>query len=94
MNYITMAIIPINLDDELISKVDLLVKKGLYKNRSEALRDQIKKGIDKIQLIQEPSIDSELYQTLIKRLLARSQPPQFLEGEKTLTDLVSDGREE
>lgn len=91
---IIVVIIPISLDDELVSKVDLLVRKGIYKNRSEALRDQIKKGIDSIQLVQEPSTESELFQRLLKHLLAHPSPPQFLAGEKSLTELVSEGREE
>lgn len=38
-----MITIPLGLDEETVSKIDALVKKGVYKNRSEALRDQILK---------------------------------------------------
>ncbi len=87
-----MAIIPVNLDDETIKKIDFLVKKGVYKNRSEALLDQIKKGIESISLIPDLETDSELFQKLLKVLLNLPEPPQFLDGKKSLTELVSEGR--
>ncbi|MHA1728968.1 MAG: ribbon-helix-helix domain-containing protein [Promethearchaeota archaeon] len=31
------------LDEDIIKKIDILVKQGKYKNRTDALRDQITK---------------------------------------------------
>ena len=87
-----MAIIPINLDEEIVEKIDLLVKRGLYKNRSEALRDQIVKGIENISIIQEPNKESESYQELLKELL-NSEAIPLLDGEKTINEMISESRE-
>lgn len=88
-----MGIIPLQLDDEIIEKIDLLVQQGKYKNRSEALRDQIVKNLEKISLIDNPDKNSKEYQKALSKLLKRKAPPQFLNTEKTLTQLVSEGRE-
>ena len=88
-----MITIPIGLDEETIAKVDALVKKGLYKNRTEALRDQIKKGIEKIELIEDDLPQPDLYQKLLKNLLSLEHPPNLLPTDKTVAELVSEGRE-
>ena len=40
-----VRVVPIRLDDEILSFVDLLVKLGIYSSRSEALSELIKAGI-------------------------------------------------
>ncbi len=87
-----MAIIPINLDEGIVEKIDLLVKQGLYKNRSEALRDQILKGIENPSLISEPDKESDVYQKLLEELI-NSDPIPLLDGDKTINEMVSEGRE-
>ena len=88
-----MVIIPLNLDEEIIEKIDLLVNQRRYKNRSEALRDQIISSLFKLSLIDDPQISSEDYQDIIDSLLKLETPPQLLNTEKTLTQLVSESRE-
>ncbi|OLS19244.1 MAG: putative nickel-responsive regulator [Candidatus Heimdallarchaeota archaeon LC_3] len=88
-----MGIIPINLDEEIIEKIDLLVRQGRYKNRSEALRDQITKNLDKISIVSNPEVSSERYQKLLETLINLPSPPQFLNTKKSLTELVSEGRD-
>ncbi len=65
-----MKVVPIRLDDERLKDLDMLVKAGIYKNRSEALRKIIENGIRKIETeieylkkidqIVDKIIDSEL----------------------------------
>jgi Arc/MetJ-type ribon-helix-helix transcriptional regulator len=65
-----MKVIPVRLDDRKIKNLDLLVKAGIYKNRSEALRKMIEAGMNeinaeieylrKIDEIVDRIIDSEL----------------------------------
>lgn len=88
-----MGNIPISLDDEIIAKIDFLVKKGYYKNRSEALRDQIVKNLSKISIIDDDQHDEEVYQELLDKLLKLPNPPQILNTKKSITELVSEGRE-
>ena len=88
-----MGNIPINLDNEIIEKIDILVKKGLYKNRSEALRDQITKNLSKLSVMNDSQEHSEIYNELLDTLLKLPEPPQFLNTKKTITELVSEARE-
>ncbi len=38
--------IPVRLDQETLETLDLFVKTGLYRNRSEAIRELMKLGLD------------------------------------------------
>lgn len=38
--------IPVRLDRETIETLDLFVKTGLYRNRSDAIRELMKKGLN------------------------------------------------
>ena len=42
-----VRVIPLRLDNEVLSFVDMLIDLGVYSSRSEALRDLIKIGIEK-----------------------------------------------
>ena len=90
-----MAIIPISLDEEIIKKIDLLIKKGIYKNRSEALRDQIVKGLTKFQSVGiiNNNLKSDEYNQVLDYLLKLKSPPDILKTEKSITELVSEGRD-
>jgi len=41
-------VISVRVENKVIAKVDELVKRGLYKDRSDALRDLIMRGLDLI----------------------------------------------
>ncbi|RLG88022.1 MAG: CopG family transcriptional regulator [Thermoprotei archaeon] len=41
-------VVPIRLDDEILSFIDLLIKLGVYRSRSEALRELIRIGISSL----------------------------------------------
>lgn len=38
--------IPVRLDRDTLETLDMFVKTGLYQNRSEAIRDLMKRGLD------------------------------------------------
>lgn len=44
-----MKVVPIRLDDRILKDLDLLVKAGVYKNRSDALRKIIESGMRKVE---------------------------------------------
>lgn len=87
-----MATIPINLDDEIIRKLDNLIAKGIYKNRTEAIRDQIKIGLQKLQLVTFPERSSQ-HELALKKLLQMGKYPDLLKTKKSAVDLVAEGRE-
>ena len=86
-----MATIPINLDNETVKRLDTLVLRGIYKNRTEAIRDQIEKGLGQIEAIVFPKKSSK-YQNILRRLLFGSTPPNIFNTEKSAFELVSEGR--
>lgn len=89
-----MITIPIGLDEETVAKIDALVTKGIYKNRTEALREQIVKGIAKFELIFDNFADSEEYCSVLQEMLTKwSIPPNLLPSKQTIEELVSEGRE-
>ena len=47
-----MIAIPVGLDEETIAKLDAFAQKGLYKNRTEAIRAQIMNGLDKRSVLE------------------------------------------
>lgn len=44
-----MKVVPIRLDDRKLKDLDMLVKAGIYKNRSDALRKIIENGMKKVE---------------------------------------------
>ncbi len=44
-----MKVVPIRLDDRKLKDLDMLVKAGIYKNRSDALRKIIENGMRKVE---------------------------------------------
>ncbi len=65
-----MKVVPIRLDERKLKEIDLLVKAGIFKNRSDALRKIIESGMKdveseieylrKIDRIVDRIMDSEL----------------------------------
>ena len=88
-----MTSIPIRLNDEIIKKIDILIAKGRYKNRTEALRDQIIKGLDKISLIEDSVNENEEFDLILKKMLLQKKTPDLLNTKKSVIDLIAEGRE-
>ncbi|MHA2364336.1 MAG: hypothetical protein ACXAC7_10285 [Candidatus Hodarchaeales archaeon] len=88
-----MPVIPINLDEDIIKKVEILIKMGKYKNRTEALRDQITKGIERMSIFEEDEKQNEVVEAIVERLLRIDKPLNLLKTEKSAVDLISEGRE-
>jgi Arc/MetJ-type ribon-helix-helix transcriptional regulator len=45
--------IPVRLNRETVETIDLLVKTGLYSNRSEAIRELMKRGLNSQEELQQ-----------------------------------------
>ena len=87
-----MATIPINLDDATVRRLDTLVSLGIYKNRTEAIRDQIIKGLALIETVVFPEKSSK-YNKALQNMLEKSSPPNIIISPKSAVELVSEGRE-
>ena len=88
-----MITVPVGLDEETIKKLDALVKKGLYKNRTEAIRAQITNGLEKRSILDLKEPPEEVKEKLLSKLLNSSKPINLLPTKKSITEIVSEGRE-
>ena len=88
-----MITIPVGLDEETIAKLDALVQKGLYKNRTEAIRAQIMNGLDKRSVLEIKETPEAIKEKIFQKLLQSSKPINLLPTKKSITELVSEGRE-
>ncbi|MFV2014397.1 MAG: hypothetical protein ACC656_03135 [Candidatus Heimdallarchaeota archaeon] len=87
-----MATIPINLDNATVKKLDALVLQGIYKNRTEAIRDQIEKGLAQMETVIFPKKSSK-YNSLLLTLLNKRTPLNVFRTTKSAVELVAEGRE-
>lgn len=87
-----MATIPINLDNEIVKRLDALVLQGMYKNRTAAIRDQIEKGLARIETVIFPQKSSK-YISALQNLLEEKTSPNVFKSKKSAVELVSEGRE-
>lgn len=56
--------IPVRLDRETLETLDLFVRTGLYRNRSEAIRELMKRGLDSQDGLRKLGSIVKLIQTL------------------------------
>lgn len=87
-----MITIPIGLDEKIIEKIDLLIKIGRYKNRTEALRDQIVKGLEKISLLEENNKVKDKINLFLKLLLDMKDPPTIFPTQRSAIEIVTEER--
>ena len=88
-----MITIPVGLDEETVAKLDALVKKGLFKNRTEAIRAQIINGLDKRSIVEIKETPEIVKEKIFQKLLQSSKPINLLPTKKSIAELVSEGRE-
>ena len=84
-----LSVIPVKLEKKDIIALDLLVKMGLFKSRSEAIRAFVKEGINRmfIQRIITSDVD-EIVNELLKE-----EMPFVIKSKKTVAEIVSEVRE-
>jgi Arc/MetJ-type ribon-helix-helix transcriptional regulator len=86
-----MAVVPVRLSKEQIRRINLLVKLGIYPNRSEAIRAMLRQSID--LEIQRYSVNPRV-ERIVKAMLAYKgeQDVIRLKTKKTAAELVAEGR--
>ena len=88
-----MTVIPIRLTKEDARKLDLLVKLGIYENRSEAIRGILHAEAD--NRIANYVLNERVLRALDELLeydRRRSKSPIYIQTEKTAAELVEEGR--
>jgi len=86
--------IPVKLEEETVIKLDHLVKNGMYRTRSEAIRSMVKEKLKEKSL---SNVVSDSEEKLINQLLEVVKEEGGviinLVSPKTAAELVAEGRE-
>ncbi len=89
-----MQTIPIGLDDEIITKLDTLVRMGIYKNRTEAIRAQIAEGLRRKPYLptKESQGSQERIDSAVRWMIEHDKPLIQFVTQKTISNLIGEGR--
>ncbi len=90
-----MTIIPIQLKDAEVAKIDYLVKKGKFKSRNQAIRQFLTEALarEEFDLTESDLITTEERERFFQSL---DNSPTFsltLKGKKSIADVVSKERD-
>ncbi len=90
-----MAVIPVKIDEEDAKKLDMLVRFGLFKNRTEAIRWALREGLEKkigaIPLLNFSGIDPVV--DLMLQLASKGVDVIRITSERTAAEIVGEGRQ-
>ena len=84
-----MGIVPVRIDDDQLKRIDLLVKRGVYKTRNQAIREMLK-----TRLLEELSEDEDV-EEMVRVLIEtkkKGHEPLVLQLEKSAVETVAEGR--
>ena len=85
-----MTVVPVRLGDEEVGKLNLLLKRGVYRSRNEAIRAILAEGLE------ERLAEDEDVTPIVNKLLslARSgKKPITFRSSKSVVKIVAEGRE-
>jgi len=86
-----MAVVPTRLSKEQVRKINLLVRLGVYANRSEAIKSMLERDMD--LEIQRYLVNPKVEQVVKAMLLYRNEQDVFkLTAKKSAVELVAEGR--
>jgi len=89
-----MGTIPVKLQAELIEKLDVLIRVGKFKNRSEAIRQILKQYLEREPMIPLSSeARRKKISSVVNLMLAKKKPVFDITSRKTAAELVAEGRE-
>jgi len=90
-----MATIPLHIDETDLKKIDYLVKKGQYKNRSQAIKSLLLEQLNRLLIpfeFQESESDSKV-DDVVQKLLKLPEREVAITFEKRLSELISEERD-
>ncbi|HZY93741.1 MAG TPA: ribbon-helix-helix domain-containing protein [Candidatus Bathyarchaeia archaeon] len=84
-----MGIVPVRIDDDQLKRIDLLVKRGVYKTRNQAIREMLK-----TRLLEELSEDEDVEEAVrvLIETKKKGHEPLVLQLEKSAVETVAEGR--
>lgn len=89
-----MATIPLKLDGAHLKKIDFLIKKGIFKNRSQAIRCLLADRLINVILPFENEANTDaIVNNVVKRMLGVSNQSLIINSDKSAVELVQEERE-
>ena len=86
---VSLGVVPVGLDDEMLKRIDLLVQQKHYKSRNEAIRQMLKSKLSE-ELSEDEDVH-ELGESLL-RIKKKGKDPLVLRLKKTAVETVAEGR--
>ena len=86
---VTLTVVPVRLRDEDVGRLNLLLKRGLYRSRNEAIRAILAEGL------QERLGEDEDVTSLVSKLLKlrrSGKTPISFRSRKRVVEIVAEGR--
>lgn len=84
-----MAVVPVRLSDDQLRKLNLLLKRGIYRNRNEAIRAILAQGLE-TKLGEDEDVTG-LVNTLLRMKRNGGNPISF-RSVRRVVDIVAEGR--
>jgi Arc/MetJ-type ribon-helix-helix transcriptional regulator len=84
-----MAVVPVRLSEDDVRKLNVLMKRGIYKSRNEAIRALVEDGLQ-VKLGEDDDVTQ-----IVDRLLAlrkKEEIPIWFKSRKTAAEMVAEGR--
>jgi Arc/MetJ-type ribon-helix-helix transcriptional regulator len=85
-----MAVVPVRLSEDDVRKLNVLMKRGIYKSRNEAIRALVEEGLQ-VKLGEDEDVTQ-----IVDRLLAlqkKGEIPIRFKSRKTAAEMVAEGRQ-
>ena len=84
-----MTVVPVRLRDEEVGKLNLLLKRGVYRSRNEAIRAILAEGLEE-RLGEEEDVASIVDKLLKSR--RNGKTPISFKSRRSVVDIVAEGR--
>jgi Arc/MetJ-type ribon-helix-helix transcriptional regulator len=85
-----LAVVPVRLDDEEVGKLNLLLKRGVYRSRNDAIRAILAEGLEE-RLAEDEDVTSIVNKLL--RLNRRGRKPISFRSSRSVVEIVAEGRQ-
>ena len=85
-----MTVVPVRLGDEEVGKLNLLLKRGVYRSRNDAIRAILAEGLEE-RLAEDEDVTPIVNKLL--RLARRGRKPISFRSSRSVVEIVAEGRE-
>jgi Arc/MetJ-type ribon-helix-helix transcriptional regulator len=84
-----LTVVPVRLRDEEVGKLNLLLKRGVYRSRNEAIRAILAEGLEE-RLGEDEDVTSLVNKLL--RLRRNGRTPISFKSSRRVVEIVAEGR--